>query len=86
MPTGVVDIYMLVDKLKGGRVKCPYSVTTQPTKLPMNFQTEIALALRDFMNHMQPDLNDAVDWVCEVFDVNATDELIDSIADEFDSL
>ena len=30
MPTGVVDIFMLVDKLKGGRIKCPYSVTTKP--------------------------------------------------------
>jgi hypothetical protein len=26
-----------------------------------------------------------VDWVCDVFDLNATDELIDQIVDEFDA-
>lgn len=51
----------------------------------MNFETQIAPALRDFMYNNHTDLNDAVDWVCEVFDVNATDELIDFVADEFDS-
>ena len=30
---------MLVDKLKGGRVKCPYSVTTQPTNFIQNKMT-----------------------------------------------
>jgi len=51
----------------------------------MNFQTQIAPALRDFMCNNHTDLNDTVDWVCEVFDVNATDELIELVADEFDS-
>jgi hypothetical protein len=37
MLIGVVDIFMLVDNVKGGRVKCPYSVSTQPT----NFQTKM---------------------------------------------
>lgn len=60
------------------------------TTTPMNatapqFDSEIAPALRDFMCNNHTDLNDAVDWVCEVFDVNATDELIDQIAEEFDS-
>ena len=51
----------------------------------LDFQSQIAPALRDFMYNNHTDLNDAVDWVCEVFDVNATDTLIDQIADEFDS-
>ena len=50
-----------------------------------NFQTQIAPALREFMCNNFCDLNDAVDWVCDVFDLNATDELIDQIADEFDA-
>jgi hypothetical protein len=37
MLIGVVDIFMLVDNVKGGRVKCPYSVRTNPT----NFQTQM---------------------------------------------
>jgi len=51
----------------------------------LDFDSQIAPALRDFMYHNHTDLNDTVDWVCEVFDVSATDELIDQIADEFDS-
>jgi hypothetical protein len=51
----------------------------------IDFNLEIAPALRDFLCNNQTDLNDAVDWVCDVFNLNATDELIDQIADEFDS-
>jgi hypothetical protein len=51
----------------------------------IDFNLEIAPALRDFLCNNQTDLNDAVDWVCDVFDLSATDELIDQIADEFDS-
>jgi len=39
MPTGVVDIFMLVDNMKGGRIKCPYSVTTQPNSNQMTATT-----------------------------------------------
>ena len=53
--------------------------------MTIDFETTIAPALRDFMCNNHTDLNDTIDWVCEVFDVNATDELIDQIADEFDS-
>lgn len=41
--------------------------------------------LRSFMCDNICDLNDAVDFVCDRFDVNATDDLIDAVADEFDS-
>ena len=52
----------------------------------IDFNSQIAPALRDFMcNTMNEDLNDLVDWVCYTFDVDATDTLIDQIADEFDS-
>jgi len=39
-----------------------------------DFNTQIAPALREFMCNNQTDLNDAVDWVCDVFDLDATDE------------
>jgi hypothetical protein len=48
------------------------------------FDLDIAPALRDFMGSNLCDLNDCVDWVCDVFDLNATDWLIDRIADEFE--
>jgi hypothetical protein len=51
----------------------------------IDFQTNIAPALCEFMCNNYTDLNDAVDWVCYTFDLDATDELIDQIADEFDA-
>jgi hypothetical protein len=61
---------------------------TEMTK--MTFTTEmwnldIAPTLREFMCNNHTDLNDCVDFVCCQFDLDATDELIDQIADEFDS-
>jgi len=55
------------------------------TNTQIDFQSEIAPAFRDFMCNNLTDLNDAVDWVCYTFDLDATDELIDQIADEFDA-
>jgi hypothetical protein len=46
------------------------------------FDLEIAPDLRDFLCNNHTDLNDAVDWVCYTFNVNATDWLIDRIAAE----
>ena len=66
---------------KGGRLKCASSMNNTQT----DFDTHIAPALREFMCNNPTDLNDAVDFVCSVFDLDATDELIDQIADEFDS-
>jgi hypothetical protein len=51
----------------------------------IDFNSEIAPDLRDFLCNNQTDLNDAVDWVCYTFDLDATDDLIDQIADEFDA-
>jgi hypothetical protein len=48
------------------------------------FDLDIAPALRDFMCNNHTDLNDAVDWVCYTFDLNATDWLIDRIAAEYE--
>lgn len=48
------------------------------------FDLEIAPALREFMCNYHTDLNDCVDWVCNVFDLNATDFIIDRVADEFE--
>ena len=62
------------------------NTTAMPTASQVHqFDLDIAPALRDFMGNNLCDLNDCVDWVCEVFDVNATDWLIDRIADEFEA-
>jgi len=55
------------------------------TNIQIDFQDTIAPALLEFMCNNHTDLNDTVDWVCDVFDLDATDELIDQIADEFDA-
>lgn len=52
---------------------------------PIDFQTDITPTLLEFMCNNHTDLNDCVDFVCNVFDLNATDELIDQISDEFDA-
>jgi hypothetical protein len=61
--------------------------TTQDkmTNTDLNFQTDIAPVLCEFLCNNHTDLNDAVDFVCFQFDLDATDELIDQIADEFDA-
>jgi hypothetical protein len=52
---------------------------------PIDFQTDITPTLLEFMCNNHTDLNDCVDFVCCQFDLQATDELIDQIADEFDA-
>ena len=37
--------------------------------------------LQSFLLDTNADLNDAVDWVCDRYDMSATDELIDVVAD-----
>ena len=66
---------------RGARSKCPSSMNITET----NFQEHIGPTLREFMCNNHTDLNDCVDFVCSVFDLDATDELIDFVADEFDS-
>ena len=66
---------------KGGRAKCPYSMNNTS----LDFQTDITPVLLEFMCNNHTDLNDCVDFVCFQFDLDATDELIDFVADEFDS-
>ncbi len=51
----------------------------------IDFQTDITPTLLEFMCNNHTDLNDCVDFVCYTFDLDATDELIDQIADEFDA-
>ncbi len=53
--------------------------------MTVTFQDQIAPSLRDYLCNNQTDLNDTVDWVCYTFDLDATDELIDQIADEYDA-
>jgi hypothetical protein len=52
---------------------------------PIDFQTDITPTLLEFMCNNHTDLNDCVDFVCCQFDLDATDELIDQIADEFEA-
>ena len=41
----------------------------------------IASDLSQYMLEMMPSLNDCVDWVCDRFALDATDELIDFVID-----
>ena len=41
----------------------------------------IASDLSQYMCEMMPSMNDCVDWVCDRFAIDATDELIDFVAD-----
>ena len=41
----------------------------------------IASDLSQYMLEMMPSMNDCVDWVCDRFALDATDELIDFVAD-----
>ena len=41
--------------------------------------------LQSFLLDNIADLNDAVDWVCDRFDLDATDELIDFVADVYEA-
>jgi hypothetical protein len=45
---------------------------------------DIEPALRDFLGGNICDLNDAVDWVCYTFDVDATDFIIERTCDVFE--
>ena len=65
--------------------KDPLKWTYSMNNTQIDFQTDIAPALCEFMCNNHTDLNDCVDFVCNVFDLDATDELIDQIADEFDA-
>ena len=46
-----------------------------------NLWEMIASDLANYMCEMMPSLNDCVDWVCDRFALDATDELIDFVAD-----
>ena len=63
--------------------KTPY---TDPCTLALMTDMEIlkemiASDLSQYMLEMMPDLNDCVDWVCDRFALDASDELIDFVAD-----
>jgi hypothetical protein len=50
----------------------------------MTLDLEMTAELIGFMNDFEnADLNDCVDFICDKFDMSATDELIDQIADFF---
>ena len=62
---------------KGGRLKCLSSMS-------ITLDLEMASELIGFMiNFPHADLSDCVDFICDKFDISATDELIDEVADFF---
>ena len=56
---------------------CTYAMQSDMRQL----KEMIASDLANYMCEMMPDLNDCVDWVCDRFALDATDELIDFVAD-----
>lgn len=49
--------------------------------LKLHIETDLQSFLCDNIS----DLNDAVDWVCDRFDLDASDELIDFVADVYEA-
>ena len=56
---------------------CTYALQSDMNRL----KEMIASDLANYMCEMMPSLNDCVDWVCDRFALDATDELIDFVAD-----
>jgi len=56
---------------------CTYAMQNDMNRL----KEEIASDLANYMLEMMPDLEMCVDWVCDRFGLNCTDELIDFVAD-----
>ena len=56
---------------------CTYAMQSDMRQL----KEMIASDLSQYMLEMMPDLEGAVDWVCERFGLDCTDELIDFVAD-----
>ena len=56
---------------------CTYAMQSDMQQL----KEMIASDLANYMCEMMPSLNDCVDWVCDRFALDATDELIDFVAD-----
>ena len=60
---------------------CTMAMQTDMNILKLHIETD----LQSFLLDTNADLNDAVDWVCDRFDLDATDELIDFVADVHDA-
>ena len=58
-----------------------YAMTSDMTRL----KEEIASDLNSFLVEMMPDLEVTVDWVCERWGLDCTDELVDFVADCHDA-
>ena len=56
---------------------CTYALQSDMRQL----KEMIASDLSQYMLEMMPSLNDCVDWVCDRFALDATDELIDFVID-----
>lgn len=60
---------------------CTMAMQTDMQMLKMMIETD----LQSFMCDTMFPLEDCVDWVCDRFDLDATDELIDFVADVYDA-
>ncbi len=60
---------------------CTYAMQSDMTRL----KEEIASDLNSFLVEMMPDLEMSVDFVCERWGLDCTDELVDFVADCHDA-
>ena len=65
------------DRMQTYTDPCTYAMQSDMRQL----KEMIASDLANYMCEMMPSLNDCVDWVCDRFALDATDELIDFVAD-----
>ena len=88
MPTGVVDIFMLVDNMKGGRIKCPYSVTTLNPNFNQNKMSQFSQVMQSFpqfVGETQCDFDQALDWVIDQCNFRKlTDEEVNEVEKVFE--
>lgn len=60
---------------------CTIAMQTDMNILKLHIETD----LQSFLLDTHADMNDAVDWVCDRFDLDATDELIEFVCDAHDA-
>ena len=78
---------MLVDNIKGGRIKCPYSVSIQPkqNQNKMSQFSQVMQSFPQFVGETQCDFDQALDWVIDQCNFRKlTDEEVNEVEKVFE--
>ena len=87
MLIGLGGIFISVDNMKGGRIKCPHSVTTKPN-FKQNKMTQFSQVMQSFpqfVGETQCDFDQALDWVIDQCNFRKlTDEEVNEVEEVFE--